>query len=260
MRRAGYRVRAGRPAARTFRLVPLLLVLAVPLPAGAACKVAIAFGLDISSSVNDLEYRLQLDGLAAALDTREVIEAILSPAGNGIAAAAYEWSGSVQQDVTIPWTVLTSEAEIRAFAATLRTTARVHSDWPTAVGKATEFGARLLRNAPDCGRQVIDLSGDGENNDGAGPEFYRRAGLLEGITINGLVILGAYPDPSIYYRKHVIQGPGAFVAIAQTFGDYRDVMVDKLLREISPELVVGEGSDMNETAFSEAARWHSRPE
>jgi hypothetical protein len=89
---------------------------------------------------------------------------------------------------------------------------------------------------------VLDISGDGENNDGAGPNFYRAQGALDGITINGLVILGAYPNPAIYYRAHVIQGPNAFLAQAMRFEDYRDVMLGKLLREIGTELVLGEVS------------------
>jgi len=227
---------------RRARLLGSLAALAgaaLPGPAAAFCKLALAFALDISSSVNDAEYRLQLDGLAHALERHEVIEALLTPEGAHIAAIAYEWSGYNQQDLLTPWTRLDSPEAVRAFAGRLRAHQRIYSDFPTAIGKAVEYGARLFETAPDCGRQVIDISGDGENNDGVGPEYFRAQGLLDGITINGLVILGAYPHPGIYYREHVMQGPDAFVALARDFEDYRDVMIGKLLREINAELVVG---------------------
>jgi hypothetical protein len=206
----------------------------------AACKLALVLALDISSSVNEREYNIQLQGLAQAFRTPEVIEAILTPKGAAIATIVYEWSGYNQQDLVIPWTMLDSEAAIRDVAATLAAHRRPYTDLTTALGKAVEYGATMFRFAPPCGRRVIDISGDGENNDGVGPEFYRAQGKLDGITINGLVVQGAFPDPAPYYREYVIQGPGAFVALARNFDDYPSVMIGKLLREIDQEMILGE--------------------
>jgi len=228
-------------------------IAAAPVPAAAACKLALVLALDISSSVNDEEYRLQFDGLAHALERPEVIEAILTPPGAHIAAIAYEWSGYSQQDVVTGWTRLDSAEAVRTFAAQLRAHRRVYSDFPTAIGKAVQYGAQLFGKAPPCDRRVIDISGDGENNDGVGPEYFRERGVLDGITINGLVILGAYPHPGIYYRNHVMQGPGAFVALARDFEDYRRVMIDKLLREINPEFVIGADGAAGEGLAARAA-------
>lgn len=220
-------------------LLTALLVL-MASPADAYCKLALALGLDISSSVNAHEYGLQLNGLAYAIETPEVINAILSPEGGFIEATVYEWSGYEQQDVIIGWTTLDSPEAVHAFANRLRAHRRQYSEFATALGKGVEFGARLLRTAPECGRRVLDVSGDGVNNVGVGPEYFREIGLFDGIVINGLVILGAFPDPSAYYRRNVMHGPEAFVAIARDFDAYRDAMIGKLLREISAEMVVGE--------------------
>ena len=221
----------------------LALVLAVAtLPVQAQtgyCKLALALGLDISSSVNAREYRLQLEGLANALEEPEVVEAILAPPGAYVSATVYEWSGYQQQDVVLGWTSLDSPAAIQRFAAQLRAHQRSYAEFATALGKGVEFGARLFETAPECSRRVLDISGDGENNDGVGPDYFRENGLLDGLVINGLVILGAYPDPAIYYRTHVMQGPESFVALARDFEDYKDVMVGKLLREINTNLVLG---------------------
>ncbi|MEM9044817.1 MAG: DUF1194 domain-containing protein [Pseudomonadota bacterium] len=222
-----------------IRALAFLSALLIAQPAAAFCKLALALGMDISSSVNALEYRLQIEGLAYALEKEEVIEAILTPEGAHIAATAYEWSGYQQQDVVIDWTILDSPAAIRAFAQRLRNHKRPYAEFPTAIGKALEFGAKRFNTAPPCGRQVIDLSGDGENNVGVDPDFFRAQGLFDGITINGLVILGAFPNPAIYYRTQVMQGPDAFVAIARDFEEYRYVMTGKLLREINTQTIIG---------------------
>lgn len=209
-------------------------------PAAAGCKLALALGLDISSSVNDREYRIQIEGLARAFATKEVIEAILTPEGSYIAVATYEWSGYHQQDSITGWEILDSPEKILSYAARLRAHQRPYAEFPTAIGKAVQYGAKLFDTAPPCARRVIDLSGDGENNDGVGPEYFRERGLLDGITINGLVIQGAYPNPAIYYRRYVMQGPNAFVAMARDFDDYPSVIIGKLLREIGQDMILGD--------------------
>ena len=224
-----------------FLALAARLALAVLPGAGRAtgCKLALVLALDISSSVNDREYGIQLQGLARAFRTPEVIEAILTPEGAAIAAIVYEWSGYNQQDVVIPWTMLDTEAVILDLSATLAAHRRPYIDLTTALGKAVEYGAMMFGRAPSCGRKVIDISGDGENNDGVGPEYFRAQGKLDGITINGLVVQGAFPDPAPYYRDHVIQGPGAFVALARDFDDYPSVIIGKLLHEIDLEMILG---------------------
>lgn len=208
-------------------------------PSSAQCRLALAFGLDISSSVSETEYRLQLDGLAAALTSPAVLEAIVQPAGTHIAAAAYEWSGYGQQSLIRGWTLLDSPAAIERFADTLRAHQRPNSDRPTALGKGVQFGGILLRAAPPCARRVLDISGDGVNNVGVGPSYFYQRGLLDGATVNGLVIRGDEPDPVRYYQTDVIFGPDAFVALAENFRDYRSAMREKLLREIESEMITG---------------------
>lgn len=223
-----------------MKVLIVLILFAVASPAQAACRLALALGLDISSSVDNLEYALQIGGLADALETPDVMEAILTPPDTHIVVAAYEWSGYPQQDLAIGWTKLESVAAIEAFARRLRLHRRPYQNYPTALGKGVQFGALLLREAPPCRRQVLDISGDGVNNVGVDPTYFYKAGLFEDITVNGLVIRGADPDPLAYYQTHVIHGDGAFLAVARDFEDYRTVIKTKLLREISENTVVGQ--------------------
>jgi len=231
-----------------FRSSPLLglglaagLLLGPPkgLAQSSGCKLALVLALDISSSVNEQEYLIQRDGLARAFRNPAVARAILTPRGAGIAVTVFEWSGYNQQDVVIPWTMLDSEAAIAGFADRLAAHRRPFTDLTTSLGKAIEYAANLFARAPPCARRVIDISGDGVNNDGVGPEYFRARGVLAGITINGLAIDGATPSPVPYYREQVIQGPGAFLVVARDYDDYPEMILGKLLREIDQQLILG---------------------
>lgn len=227
-------------AARTALLAGLCLWLAGPATGAAAgCRLALVLGLDISSSVNSREYRIQLQGLAEAFRVPEVIEAILTPAGTSVAVYAFEWSGEATQVPIAGWTLLDSPGAIAAFADRLSAHSRSTAHEATAVGAAIAHAIAAFESAPPCARRTVDISGDGANNEGPHPSRYRSGGLLDGITVNGLVIQGAYPDPARFYRAHVMHGPGAFVAIARDFEDYPAVIIGKLLREIEEGTVVG---------------------
>lgn len=199
------------------------------------CSVALVLALDVSASVDAAEYALQMGGLAAAFRDEAVIETILSPPGSGVMAAAFMWSGFRHQHVTVDWTWLGDRAAIAAFAEALATAPRSNDQLPTALGRAMAFAAEMhWRNPVACRRRVIDVSGDGVNNDGVEPDWYRERGWFEGLTINGLVIRGATPDPEPYYRAQVLHGPGAFLEVARFFTDYPDAILRKLLRELQP--------------------------
>ena len=197
----------------------------------AKCEVALALALDASSSVNPTEFRLQSQGLAAALLDRDVKAAILG--GGGVLMTAYEWSGRRQQAIIADWSMLETEEAIASFAGKLAGHKRAFIEFPTAVGYALGFGAIRLERAPvSCARQVIDLSGDGVHNEGFPPASAYRAFNFSGITVNGLVIKGEDPDPEPYYRKNVLYGPGAFLEVASNYEDYANAMKRKLLKEI----------------------------
>lgn len=231
-----------RPLVIRLAAAPLLAAAATVSPAPAfACRLALALALDISTSVDAAEYELQRQGLMAALGAPDVKAAILGPAGP-VALAIYEWSGTRHQTIKVDWTLIDSEARLSGVIATLGGISRSDSEFPTGLGQALGFGAILLRNAPACERRVIDVSGDGVNNDGYPPASAYRHFPFDGVTVNGLVIVESGPDPTgayksvdvaDYYRREVIRGPGAFLEIAEGFEDFERAMRRKLLREIA---------------------------
>jgi hypothetical protein len=208
------------------------LALLAAAPGQAACRLALSLGLDVSSSVDAREYRLQTAGLAAALTAPEVAAAFLAAPGQPVMLHIFEWSGWQQQLVRQDWVTIAGEGDLVEVAAQLRRQGRSFEQFPTALGFALLFGGQALAERTDCARRTLDVSGDGTNNDGVSPEMARRDFPLEGITVNGLVIGATVVTLARYYRQFVIQGPGAFVEEAGDYEDFERAMKRKLLREL----------------------------
>lgn len=219
---------------RSVRVALSLAALAVLAggPAAAGCRLALSLGLDVSSSVDAREYRLQTEGLAAALTAPEVVEAFLAAPDAPVMLQVYEWSGWQQQTVRLDWTEVTGAGDLARIAAALLGQRRSFEQFPTALGLALRYGVRSLA-AQDCAKRTLDLSGDGTNNDGLPPEMARRE--IEGgpaITVNGLVVGPNVATLGRYYQEFVIAGPGAFVEAADDYADFERAMRRKLLREL----------------------------
>ncbi len=196
-----------------------------------ACSLALVLAMDSSASVDTREHELQVNGLANAIRDPDVIDAI--EAVGGIYLSAFEWSGRYQQVEQLGWRFLNDTASAQKAAEVLRHTQRGFTEFPTALGYALGHAAVLMDRAPvPCQRKVIDVAGDGINNDGFGPDSAYKAFNFKGVTVNGLVIAPPNSTPVDYYYSQVIKGPGAFVESASTYDDYADAMKRKLIREI----------------------------
>ncbi|KMK68929.1 DUF1194 domain-containing protein [Puniceibacterium sp. IMCC21224] len=221
-----------------------LLCLALLLWSGVAqagCRQALALGLDVSGSVDSREYRLQMDGLAAALLHPEIREALLALPDAPVALAVFEWSGPESQMLVLDWTVIIDEAALQGAAAQLRAARRHVGDPSTAIGAALQFGAGLLAQQPNCWKRTLDLSGDGQSNTGPHPRDLRDTTQAAGLTVNGLVVAThgrgdrgstGIGELSAYFRAYVISGPDAFVETALGFDAFEAAMVRKLKREL----------------------------
>lgn len=156
--------------------------------------------------------------------------------------AAFEWSGFESQKLVFGWTQLNTQQDIVEVAQKLSEHSRQSRNNSTAIGHALRFASDLFQELPvPCFRKVIDLSGDGANNEGYAPKIAYRTFDFDGVSVNGLVILDSglnpesfYTDPVIYYRKEVLKGAGSFMIIAGGFNDFERAMRQKLLREILP--------------------------
>lgn len=210
-----------------------LLLAAAP---AAACGLELVLAIDVSRSVVEREFAIQTGGLAAAFRDSRIVDAI-SWTDGGIMATVTQWSGAASQEQTVPWAHLTGAASIAAFAAAVERQERAFFASYTAIGAALVHAEALAATNPlPCARRVIDVSGDGTSNHGPEPRPVAEALAASGVTVNGLVIRGAWPDPAAFYRENVVRGDGAFLEVAQGFGDYPAAIRRKLLRELAPHL------------------------
>ncbi len=200
------------------------------------CRLALALAMDISTSVDRTEDALQRQGLAAALSAPDVAEAFFS-SPMPVALAVYEWSGRSSQRIILNWTMIRTRSDLLAASSAVQHSIRSDRGSATAMGHALAFGSKLMQQAPSCLFQTIDLSGDGTNNDGYGPESAYRHFPFQDIVVNGLVINAADFEGELYlipfFENNVLHGPGAFLEVAQGFKDFERAMRRKLERELT---------------------------
>lgn len=231
---------------RVFALLAALLpalagLAATPARAETRVDVELVLAVDISYSMDEDEQRLQRAGYMEAITSPEVLEAIRRGPNQRIAVAYVEWAGAGEQRLTVDWTLIDGKATAEAFVAKLMAQP-IRRAYRTSISGALGFSAPLFdRNGYDGLRQVIDVSGDGPNNQGLPIEEVRREVLERGIVINGLPILIKRPnfgtmdiaDLDTYYSECVVGGEGSFMVPIKTREAFSAATRMKLLMEIA---------------------------
>jgi hypothetical protein len=230
---------------KAYRLLLLALFVLAPAHQVAARTVDIALilAVDVSGSIDADRYNLQLRGYAAAFADPRLAEVIRSGAEGAIAVTLVQWSASANHRQIIGWTVIDGLDAAQRFASAVSETQRQFFG-ATSIGGAINFCRTLFDSAGvEPRRRVIDISGDGANNDGMPAAEARDAATAAGITINGLPIVAVERSLDAYYRDNVIGGPGAFLIVAKDFDSFAQAILSKLIREIA-----GEPSDLQRFA------------
>ena len=236
-------------SARLARFGALLLTLltaflVMPLNAQSAdieVDVELVLAVDVSRSMSPRELEIQRRGYAEALTSNEVISAITGGLLGQVAVQYVEWAGSKSQRIIVDWTLIGGLAAARSFAA--RLTAHFDSSMRrTSISGALQFAARQFDgNGFVSHRRIIDISGDGPNNQGRPVLAARGETLARGIVINGLPLmtregLGSQfylRDLDAYYRNCVTGGPGSFVLPVLDWKQFPLAVRYKLVMELA---------------------------
>ena len=244
----GRLARCGSAMRQATRLAALAMVVAAlsasPAPAQEEIEVdlELVLAVDISLSMDEEEQRLQRDGYVAAIRHPEVIEAIGSGIHGRIALTYLEWAGTASQEVLVPWSLIDGETAADAFAETLAAIplTRAHR---TSISAALQFAEALFKDSGFSGlRQVIDVSGDGANNQGGPVKLVRDRLVDRGMVINGLAIMierqGVddffhLANLDEYFEDCVIGGPGAFVIRITDARQFAAAIRRKMILEIA---------------------------
>ena len=200
-----------------------------------AADLALVLAVDCSSSIDAGDYQLQMRGIASALRQDSVFVAIRASKYRRLALALVQWSTSSKQVVSLPWRFLKARVDFEAAAHAIESIARDSAPGGTGMAGALNFSVTMLQQLPfAASRYVIDVSGDGVENDGGDVPGARAAALELGIVINGLPVISDSEELLAYYSDMVIGGAGAFVEPALNIMAFEEAMKRKLLRELQP--------------------------
>ena len=203
--------------------------------------VELVLAVDVSYSMDLDELALQREGYAQAIISKEFLQALKTGPNGKISVTYFEWAASSDQKIIIPWRVIDGPETADAVAAEiLKTPIRRASR--TSISGAINFGMALIDENPHRGiRRVLDISGDGPNNNGSPVTLARDAAVEKGIIINGLPIMVkelSYSTMDIgnldfYYEDCVIGGPGSFVIAIKDREKFKEAIRTKLVLEIA---------------------------
>ena len=212
----------------------MLLAIGATAQAETTVDLQLVLAVDASGSVNQTRFELQKQGYVAAFRNPQLLRAIRSGATQAIAVTMVQWTGYALQVQVIPWTLIKDEASANAFAETIEKAPRQLFSGGTSISGAIDHGVGLLAKSEFVGlKRVIDISGDGSNNSGRPVTVARDEAVRAGIVINGLPILSLEPFLDRYYFENVIGGPGAFVIATNSYENFADAVLKKLIIEIA---------------------------
>lgn len=203
--------------------------------------VALVLAVDVSLSMSFEELRIQREGYVAALTHPEVIQAIRGGYHGRIALTYFEWAGDSTQHMIVPWTIVASLEDAQRVAESI-STSQPNSARRTSISGGLRYGLDLFAEGVfKTERRVIDVSGDGPNNQGEYVNLVRDEVVATGIVINGLPLMtdggliSAFdvPDLDRYYAECVIGGPGAFVVPVNDWSQFPEAVRRKLVLEIA---------------------------
>ncbi|QWG11997.1 DUF1194 domain-containing protein [Bradyrhizobium sediminis] len=203
--------------------------------------VELILAVDVSYSMDMDELALQREGYAQAIVSREFLQALKTGPNGKIAVAYFEWAASGDQKIIIPWRVIDGPETADAVANEIMKTP-IRRASRTSISGAINFAMPLFEENPHRGlRRVIDISGDGPNNNGSPVTAARDAALEKGIIINGLPIMVKEPSYStmdidhldFYYEDCVIGGPGSFVVTIKERDKFKEAIRTKLVLEVA---------------------------
>ena len=210
-------------------------------PGSIGVDIELVLAVDISYSMDYDELKLQREGYVEAITSPEFLNALKQGMHGKVAVTLVEWAGAADQRVIVPWRLIDGLGTAQAVAAEMAA-APVRRAFRTSISGALIFSRGLFeRNGFTGIRRVIDVSGDGTNNQGALVALTRDETIASGIVINGLPIMLKEPQPGsidlkdldIYYEDCVIGGAGSFVIPIRERDKFKEAIRTKLVLEVA---------------------------
>lgn len=223
--------------------------------------INIVTAIDISDSISANEMHMQIEGLAAALRSPQVLRAFRSGPQGRVGFTVFAWHDRSFPRVAA-WTVIASAADAEAAARQIeqrldidvetearQAGAKIYSLYQpkqnsifgvttfysgrlTNLSGAIDHGIEVLDAAPFAAtRTIINIIGEGADNVGEGAALARDRAVRKGIIVNGLVSSGQ-PASLAYYRSDVVGGAGSFVIPVATRDSFAEAIVRKFIGDV----------------------------
>lgn len=239
--------------ARSFVfLVSLVCPVSGPVASEGCCgevDLALVLAADRSGSLSAAAARAQRAGFAAAFSDPALQRALGSGSAGRVAVVYFEWSGAGDQEVIVPWRVISGAAEAEGFARALEAAEVRAPGGGTSISGALDFAGALLAGAGfRAWRAVVDLSSNGRDSGGADLEAAQARLRGRGVTVNALVLPGRgfggagpydmlfapYDGPlAAYFEREVIAGPGSFAVAVDPAAGFAEAILRKLVLEVA---------------------------
>ena len=151
--------------------IALCVILFVPIKIARAqdrqeVDIELVLAVDVSYSMDVDEQWEQRLGYAQAITSPQVLSAIRSGLIGKIAVSYMEWAGAYSQRTIVDWRIIDDEKSAKAFADKLLAANMVRI-FRTSISEGLGEAARMIHtNGYEGLRKVIDVSGDGPNNQG----------------------------------------------------------------------------------------------
>jgi len=200
---------------------------------------ALFLSVDVSGSINASEYALQKTGYANAF-ANPTIKNLFTDPDFSLAVKYSEWSTNAPGS-EVGWAILDSPGDSQSFSDALGLLSR-----STGIGGNTNIAAGIDYAGDDLadaigsdftvesgGDKILDVSGDGRQNEPGDVSVSRDGALADGFTVvNGLAITTDVPTLDDYYEANV-QSTNGFTVSAATFGDFEQAISEKIFFEIT---------------------------
>ena len=220
--------------------LPALALALIATPAKAQqCDVNLLTGLDVSASVGASGIEMQVAGMAEALSSPPVVQAMTSGPRGCVGFALFLWADG-QFPTLVDWRVISSPASAEQVAKEIAGSGSfaVHEATRAAgtltnISTALEHAQRMFATSPVAApKRIYNTVGDGEDNSGEGPQLVSRQMQDAGITINALAF-GPSETLDAYLRQNVTGGLGSFVMRVRGTDDIAASYRAKFILDIS---------------------------
>jgi Ca-activated chloride channel homolog len=202
----------------------------------------IATGLDVSTSITSDETAIQLQGLAIAMQSPEILAAVQNGRHRRIGFTVYLWADG-DCPMVVDWRIIASAEDAVAMAADLGANAeaarQAKTGSLTGLSRGMNCGLTLLQSSPFVtDRDVLNIVSDGIENVRSERDVRvaREMLMAAGVGVNAMLLPNGQDGVEKvrpYYQANVVAGPMAFVLVVDKADALRDAWRRKFIGELA---------------------------